>query len=470
MASELLMTTEIYHDICDYLRGLVKDTVWDGHLYAVGGCCRDEVMGLPIKDLDMAVDLPNGGIGFARWLEQNGLTTGEVVTFPRFGTARLSLRAFPGDEIELVQTRREKYTDRNSRCPETAFGTIEEDCLRRDLTVNSLYFDICRRKFVDITGRGLSDIEHHIIRTPSDPDSTYDDDPVRIYRTIRFACRFGWRIEPETFAGLMRNIHRLSIVTPTRCHTELEKMLTGPRPVEVLDMLMRTGAMEYMLPEVAALHDQPLGDGQPGTVWEHTLEVVGRLEGEGFVMLMAALLHDVGKPQTAGAGNPGGVRFMNHDQTGSGITRRIMRRLRCERPLIDDVDFLVRHHMWASTWGPNAEKMKDRQLRKLQYVCGTRKRFDMLMRLIDADNCSHAPGYCMPGQVPAIMRRTDRMEEEGTTMFGYHLPLSLAAMKRARRMRDNKELKRCREYLIKMAFANPLRTPAEFKKLLIAFK
>ncbi|MDE6391176.1 MAG: hypothetical protein K2L26_07165, partial [Duncaniella sp.] len=218
------MTTEIYHRICGRLREIVRDTEWEGHIFAVGGCCRDEVMGYPIKDLDMAVDLPNGGIAFARWLEEKGLTKGGIVTYPRFGTAALSLREFPDDEIQIVQTRKEKYTDRNSRCPETAFGDIREDCMRRDLTINSLYYDICRRRVVDITGRGLKDIEDRIIRTPMAPDTTFDDDPVRIYRTIRFAARFGWDIDGPTYEAILRNIPRLKIVTPTRCHTELDKI------------------------------------------------------------------------------------------------------------------------------------------------------------------------------------------------------------------------------------------------------
>ena len=464
------MTSAHYHEIIDYLRRVTEASQWENHVFTVGGCCRDEILGHEIKDVDLAVDLPGGGIGFARWLERQGLTKGEVVTFPRFGTARLSLKAFPGDEIELVQTRREKYTDRNSRCPETAFGTIEEDCLRRDLSINSLYFDICRERFVDITGRGLDDIRNHIIRTPSDPDVTYDDDPVRIYRTIRFACRLGWEIEPETFAGMLRNIHRLAIVTPTRCHSELERMLTGPRPVEALEMLMDTGAMHYLLPEVEALRDQPQNHYHFGTVWQHTLKTLSLLEGGDLVMMMAGLLHDAGKPQTAEVGPSGEIRFINHDQTGSGIARRIMRRLRFDRPIIDEVDFLVRHHMWTKQWGPEAEKMKDRQLRKLQYICETRRRFDRLMCLIDADNRSHAPEHCMPDQVKAIMKRTDMMEADGTAMFGYHLPLSLSAMKRTRRIRDNKELKRCRDHLMKMAFINPRRTADDMKKLLLAFR
>ncbi|MCM1163581.1 MAG: hypothetical protein NC339_04955 [Muribaculaceae bacterium] len=463
------MTTEIYRSICSWLRQLVNGTEWDGHLFAVGGCCRDEVMGYPIKDLDMAVDIPDGGIAFAQWLEEKGLVKGEITTFPRFGTARLELKDYPNDEVELVQTRREKYTDRNSRCPETAFGTIEEDCMRRDLTINSLYYDICRDRFVDITGLGLHDIEHHIIRTPSDPDVTFDDDPVRIYRTIRFAARFGWDIAPDTYEGILRNIHRLSIVTPTRCHSELERMLTGPNNTQALNMLMETGAMQYLLPEVAAESDQPQSPPQMPTVWQQTVKVMENLGDAPLPLLMAGLLHLVGKPVMAEENEAGKVTFPNYDQTGSGITRKILRRLRCLRPFIDEVDFLVRHHTWTFHWGDKAEKMKDRQLRKLQYVCRTPERFYLLMRLIEADNMARLPGHCIPDQVSEILKRSRQMEADGTAMFGYQLPLSALTIKRLKRIRTDRDLKRCKDYLLKMAFIDPRRSVHEFKRLLLAF-
>lgn len=464
------MTTELYHTICELFRSLVRDTRWEGHIFAVGGCCRDEVLGLPIKDLDMAVDLPDGGIAFANWLEQSGLTSGKVVTFPRFGTARISLKLFPDSEIELVQTRKEKYTDRNSRCPETAFGSIEEDCMRRDLTINSLYYDICRERMVDITGKALHDIEHHIIRTPSNPDETFDDDPVRIYRTIRFAARLGWAIDPATYESLLRNIPRLSIVTPTRCRSELERMLTCPRSVEALRMMMDTGAMRYMIPELVAENQQHLFADSTLTVWEHTLRVMQILEGAPLPLLLAGLLHDVGKPAVAREGYKGEIRFDNYEQKGAGLMRNILRRLRFERPVIDRVDFLVRHLAWCERDKVKAGGISDRQLRKLQYVCGTPERFNQLMTIMEADCLANPEPHRNPCFVKDILRRTHEMDQDHTSMFGYRMPLSSKLIKKIKRVKSEKELKRIKDYLLKMAFINPNRPTSEFKKLLLTFK
>ena len=120
-------------------------------------------------------------------------------------------------------------TDHSCRNPETAFGSIEEDCMRRDLTINALYTNVSTGEVVDITGKGVNDIRNHVVRTPAAPDLTYDDDPLRILRCIRFASRYGWEIEQDTYDGMVRNVQRLAIITKERVRDELDKMLTGTR-------------------------------------------------------------------------------------------------------------------------------------------------------------------------------------------------------------------------------------------------
>ena len=152
------MKDNTYHKILEYFRQLSEGTKWDGHLYAVGGCVRDEILGSPIHDVDIAVDLPNGGVNFAMWLFHHKYLVEMPILFRKFGTAKLRLRKFPEEEIEVVQTRAEKYTDKTSRCPEVVSGTIKEDCFRRDFTVNTLYRNIKTGEILDMTGRGVNDI------------------------------------------------------------------------------------------------------------------------------------------------------------------------------------------------------------------------------------------------------------------------------------------------------------------------
>lgn len=457
------MNRERYNEIKSYLRHLIKGTEWEGNIYAVGGCVRDDIMGAEVNDVDMCVTIPSGGIRFAEWLHDSGYTLFDVVVYPQYGTAMLKLAAFPDEELEFVQTRKEKYPNAASRNPETVFGTIEEDCMRRDLTINALYCNISSNEIVDVTGTSLYDIEHKVIRTPNDPDITYDDDPLRILRCIRFTSRFGWDIEENTFNGMLRNVHRLSIIARERVKDELNKMLVSANPVMAMELLRTTGAMHYVIPQLEETYAMEQNEYHFGTVWEHTLAVLNNMGSKRLELRMAALLHDIGKIRVRSVEN-GKVHFLRHDEASADMVDDILRPLRYSNDFIDDVTFFVRHHMDTKTWGGECEAMKLKRLRKLQYVCKTEERFRDLMTLIDADNKAHAEEHCMPHQAEIILERTEKMKAEGSAMFGYKLPLSGKEIMELKGMKSGPEVKECLEYLLKLALVNPLRDREEFVK------
>lgn len=350
------MTTKLYHIICEWLRDLIQGTPWEGHVFAVGGCCRDEMMGFEIKDLDLAIDLPNGGVRFARWLEKRHLTVGRPIYFLKYGTAKLRLRRFNDDEIELVQTRKEQYTKETSRCPEVAFGTIEEDCYRRDFTVNSLYYDITRRQTVDITGRGIPDMEAGRLRTPMNPDETFNDDPVRILRGLRFANRFGWKLDEDVYEAMLRHIDRLTIVSRERVHSELCKMLNGPDPVAIMETLRSTGALAIMIPELNEMVRSKV-------LWSAAMERLGRVvaadsEAPTRYRLAAIFMGLATKPAEA-----------------SKRTRAVMTTLRFDRPIVSDVAYLVKFVGIGSETLDNWRQIRAMQNlavlpRRLEFLCG----------------------------------------------------------------------------------------------------
>ncbi len=139
-----------YNQIRDCLRQLIKGTPFENKVFFVGGCCRDDLMGLEFKDIDMAVNLPSGGIRLAEWLNEQGHTTHSTVVYPAYQTAMFHLKAFTDDELEAVQTRKEKYNAPSCRHQETAFGSIKDDCMRRDLTINALYQNVSTGEMLDI--------------------------------------------------------------------------------------------------------------------------------------------------------------------------------------------------------------------------------------------------------------------------------------------------------------------------------
>jgi len=423
-----VMNHKKYTEIKNYLGALIKGTEWENHVYAVGGCVRDEIMCHEIKDIDLCVSLPSGGIRFAEWLRKNGYTMKGVAVYPSYGTAMLHLKKFPDVELEFVQTRKEKYIDHSCRNPETAFGSLEDDCMRRDLTINSLYSNVSTGEIVDITGKGVDDIKNHVIRTPNAPDVIYDDDPLRILRCIRFASRYGWKIEKETYDGMVRNVPRLVIITKERVRDELDKMLICAHPVMAMELLRKTGAMRYVIPEHLS-----------STVWEHTMAVLGNMKSDKLELRMAALLHDIVKSNVA------------------DMVDELLRPLKYSNEFIREVAFLVKYHGACKKWGDKCENMHSEDLRKLQYVCQNEERFRDLMLLIDADNNAHNNNKSIQNQVEIVLQRTEEMKAEGTAMFGYKLPVTGNDVMELKSIGPSLEVKQYLDHLMEQAFVSPFK-------------
>lgn len=240
-----------YYDILNYLKNIISNTEFEGHVFSVGGCERDKHLGLQeIKDIDIVVDLKDGGIKFAKWLNENNYTKGSIVVYENFGTAMFKLKEFPNEEIEVVHTRKETYRDKNSRNPETAFGTIEEDCFRRDFTINALYHDISNDLDIDLTNMGFKDLEAHLIRTCSEPDIIYSDDPLRIMRAIRFSSKLSFELDEKTVEGIKKNAYRLDIISRERITDEFNKILLSANPSYGLKLLFDYGIIDVIMPDV----------------------------------------------------------------------------------------------------------------------------------------------------------------------------------------------------------------------------
>lgn len=457
-----------YPKVIDFLRKKIKGTQWEGHLFVVGGCCRDLIMGRQIHDVDLTVDLPLGSVKFARWLRSNRLTIGEPLVFHRYSTARLHLKAFPDDELEIVQTRSDKYGPHNADNPAAAFGSLHDDCTRRDLTINSLYYDISADRMLDLSGMALQDIENKIIRTPANPERTFDDDPLRIVRCIRFACSLGWKIDPATLEALKKNPESIKVASKERIRSEFDKVLASDNPAGAIEMLGNCGIMGVIMPGLTPIFGMPDNRSNPGSVWQHTLRTLKAMCGlnNDLTLRLAALLCDAGKAVSITRTKDGRIRFPGHDRRAASVIDPIMRHLRYEPKIINDVIFLARHHTAAKSWGDKAEKMTDADLRRLQYECETRERFNCLLTLIHADNLSNPDAPERASQVPAIRRRAAKFRADGTEMFGYHLPIQSPHIRRVLHIPAGRQVEQCKEFLMKQAYANPRLTREDCRRLL----
>ena len=244
------MTLELYEHIISVLKILIKNTKFEGHVYSVGGCERDRILGNEIKDIDLVVDTNKGGIELAEYLYEKHYLKHEPVIYENFGTVMFKLADFPDIELEAVHTRKETYRG-DSRKPETAFGTIEEDCTRRDFTINAIYRNISTGETLDLNGNSRKDLIEKTIRTCGDPNIIFSEDSLRILRAIRFKHRLGYYFDLETYRGMVNYVHRLSIISQERITEEFSKILCGNDPCDAMHEMERLGMLQYIFPNIS---------------------------------------------------------------------------------------------------------------------------------------------------------------------------------------------------------------------------
>jgi tRNA nucleotidyltransferase/poly(A) polymerase len=240
------------------LLSAVKGTEFEGRVYFAGGCVRDDILGRKTVDIDLTVDLPDGGIHLAEHLYKRGVTSKPIV-YRQFGTAFIKLGTH---KIELVMTRKESYRQR-SRKPEVEFGTLEEDVLRRDFTVNSLLMRISDGKIIDLCGKGLADIKAKLIRATSPPEIIFKEDPLRLLRAIRFATVLDFAIEKNTFKYIKHHASALKHISHERIAGETLKIIENMQWLYGLRQLAKTGLKSQIFPGLripAAIYGVPSGN------------------------------------------------------------------------------------------------------------------------------------------------------------------------------------------------------------------
>ena len=444
-----------FKKIANYIGEIIKDSPFYSHTYIVGGSVRDLCMGNEIKDIDIVIDLENGGIEFAKYCMYKELLTHDVVLFERYGVAMFSFKAFPDEQIECVMTRGEKYPDRNSRNPETVFAGIEEDCIRRDLTINALYYNISTGEIVDMVG-GLNDIENKVIRTTNEnPDIVYDDDPLRVLRTVRFATRYGWDIESKTYESMKRYVDRLEIISKERIKDEFNKILLSDNASIGIRTLCDIGAMKYIIPEVDEMIGMEQNAFHFGDVFEHTMALLDydtkHFQSEDVAVRLALLLHDIGKIKTKTVGEDGRVHFYEHEFAGSEIVVDILKRLKYDNKTIDIVRFLVKNHMRTKNFGNDCVKIKTKSFNKLAYNCKNEYLYKALARVIDCDNNSHKAEHNITGQYDYFVSRIN----DAVRMFNYKLPVNGNDVMDVLKISGGVLVKKVLDRLMVRAYPNP---------------
>ena len=432
--------------ILDTLRAATRGTEYDGHLFLVGGFVRDKAMGLPSAKDDIDLVLEGDALALAHFLRARGAADFEPVVYPRFGTAMVAVK---GRDVELVTARVESYAS-DSRKPEVQPGTLQDDARRRDFTINTLLENLHTGETTDPLGLAYADIEAKILRTPTDPLLTFQDDGLRMLRAVRFAARFGFAIHPITWKAMRQRATRLNDINPDRTRVisyerirdEFCKTLMTARAPLGLELLKDSGLLAQFAPELLEMVGVTQNEAHAYTVWEHSLLALGSLPPEASLTLrLGTLFHDVGKPRTKGVGEDRRTHFYGHADVGADMVRRWMNRLKFPNDEIAAVATLVAQHMRI---GEYRDDWTDAAVRRLMRDLGPH--LDALFAVNQADVSALTPGPA-PVSRGANLRARMMPIQEAQDISALTSPLDGKELMALLHLPPGKKLGELKEYL-----------------------
>lgn len=350
-------------------------------LALVGGPVRDAILGREALDLDFTSNASADQI--LKVVKPLASATWDVGR--EFGTIAAEIS---GQRVEITSYRADSY-DSKSRKPTVEFGdNLEDDLVRRDFTVNAMALRLPDRTFVD-PHEGLKDLRLKTLRTPSRPEVSFSDDPLRMMRAARFASQLGFELDPEAFDAMASMHERIEIISQERIRDELTKLLLSSDPRPGLEILVDSKIAAIVLPELPALKLESDEHHHHKDVYQHTLTVVAQAIGyekdygleQDLVVRLAALMHDIGKPATRRLEPGGAVTFYHHDVVGAKLTKKRLTALRFDNDTVAAVSRLVELHL--RFFGYSDQQWSDSAVRR--YVRDAGEQLDRLHILTRAD-------------------------------------------------------------------------------------
>ena len=354
-------------------------------VYIVGGFIRDLLLKRDLSDIDFLI--VGNGLDFAKAFAES-LGIKDIVIYKNYGTANFN---YMGMKFEFVAARKESYK-RTSRKPLVSEGSFADDISRRDFTINTIAVSILKKNFGDVTDNydGIKDIEKKIVRTPIDPEKTFDDDPLRILRAFRFASQLNFSVTQDILIAAEKLKERLEIVSQERITDEFLKVLESPVPSIGLKLLYESKVLEIVFPEIARMGGvEQKEEYHHKDVFYHTCEVVDNVakKSEDVWLRFAALVHDIAKPQTKKFMDGTGWTFHGHDEIGARMMKSIFKRMKFPFSKLEYVEKLVRLHLRPIALV--SDDVTDSAIRRLIVAAG--EELDDLITLCRADITSKNP-------------------------------------------------------------------------------
>lgn len=425
-------------EIFEIIRNVIKQYTPKTNAYAVGGWVRDHLIGVKSNDIDIMIDNMSGedfaklvtkfmGIKDAHTIKSNP----DKSKFLATSKAYIPLSSGAIQEVDFAQARSEVYKG-DSRIPEVKPATPQEDAYRRDLTINSIFYDIKTGRVEDFTGMGIKDLITNTIRTPENPLKTFSDDPLRIFRVLRFSAKYNGNVDPETYKALQDPSLRNEIktkVSKERIGEEIKKMLTNPHPEKAIALLKETGLLQDIVTEslkgtkyegrMAELDMPQKNPWHKLTVWGHTMETLKHIleiypdttPEQRLVIILATLTHDIGKLfldiQKEKVNHPGQISYHGHEKESQEIVGHMMRYLKMEGDITKTVSGLVGSHMRPHKF-TEEESGNVRAMRRFIRQCG-----EQHLNWLDVFNIAVADAYSKDIIVdPETVQKYKALEEQ----------------------------------------------------------
>ena len=336
----------------------VVKSLQDAHHQALwaGGCVRDELLGLVPKDYDVATD--------ARPEDVQKLFRRTLALGASFGVVEVLGPRHKGQflKVQIATFRTDGAYSDGRRPDQVVFASAQEDALRRDFTINGMFFDPIQGQLIDYV-EGQRDLHARILRAIGDPQLRFQEDKLRLLRAVRIATRFELAIEPGTHAAIRKMAHELPVVSAERIAEDLRQLLVHPRRTRGLNLLMELGLAEAILPELVPMRGLPQGlpDKPTGDLWDHVMSVLDFIgPNPSFPLAMGTLMHDVGKPGTAGR-KEDRYTFYHHEQVGARMANDLALRLKLSNTERDRIVWLVEKHQYLA----DARKMRPSKLKTI---------------------------------------------------------------------------------------------------------
>ena len=385
--------------IIDKIQEYIKLTRFNGHVYLVGGCVRDSLLNQPIKDVDVVVETKCGGMVLANLLavrEKCFLNGTNPVLFPTYGTAKVNLfkdADLKNLDIEFVDTKStfEEYEVNNA--------TIEEDSKLRDLTINSLYYNITDGKLYDFN-QGLNDLTTQTLRTVN-PNLVFAKDPIKMLRIIRFSCELGWDIEKDTWLGIILNASKIKDVPQEKISLELTKILTSPNPSMGIRKLLYCGMLNKIMPDIYDLNNAYESRNPMVTTFDHTMEVLDTVQPL-IENRLAALFHDVA---SVVSGNYN--KSITRDAFSAEVAADDLKGMKFSHDVIKSVETAIKYHRIFRIYADGITP-PDKKIRKFINLCGTD--IGTVIDLMNANNL-HQTYDKKKRQVLDILNRIEELDE-----------------------------------------------------------